>query len=690
MISKSSILSRVRFVPGYFLLSLLGLLFSDLKAGKIEDLRGQLQSSSSDTARVYFMDELAWEYLYIDADSADAYAWEAFRLADRISNKKFKARSHHTLATVFLQKNQNDSALKHFRYAIDQYEKLGLEERMAASFNGLGNVYLYQGVFEKALESYLESMRLLEKNKAPRYRLGLVISNIGIVYFNLENYTKAVDYYLQALKISEEEQDSSGIATAHTNLGNIYKYTNRFREAGEAYGKAIAIYEANGEKFGLANCYANVGGLRKNDKQIEEAQAYYEKAMALYRDLRNDDGISSMYFDYAGVDYARGQYARAIAHLDSSIRIARDAKLYSRIMEGYGLMHETYAAMNEPDKAYKMLLQFMAAKDSLLNEENSKNIARMQTLYETNRIESELRERESDLEKKETQQIYFMMIGLVLMALVGIAYRGYLQKKRSHSQISHQKLIIEEKQKEIVDSINYARRIQQALLAHEDLLRQNLPNHFILFKPKDIVSGDFYWAIRKDDAFYLAVCDSTGHGVPGAFMSLLNISFMNEAISEKGMTEPGAIFDHARHRLIGNISADGGQDGMDGILFRFRGNEISYAAANNYPVLIRKGKVHELEADKMPVGKSFHTASFRTFSMEQQPGDQFYLITDGFADQFGGEKGKKYKHKNLVQLIHRISTLPMAEQRDALVQELASWQGSHEQVDDVLIAGIRL
>lgn len=258
-------------------------------------------------------------------------------------------------------------------------------------------------------------------------------------------------------------------------------------------------------------------------------------------------------------------------------------------------------------------------------------------------------------------------------------------------EIRGQKDIIEIKNKEITDSIQYARRIQQTLLASDSLLKKELPGHFVLFKPKDIVSGDFYWGVRSGDLFFLAVCDSTGHGVPGAFMSLLNISFMNEAINEKGMTEPGKILEYVRERLIGSISYEGGQDGMDGILLSFSpGNkEIRYAAANNPPVIVRNGTLQELDYDKMPVGKSELAHPFITHRIVPEQGDTLYLFTDGYSDQFGGPKGKKLKHGSFCKILTQISTGTPEEQFHQLEQKFLDWKSDLEQLDDVLVIGIR-
>jgi serine phosphatase RsbU (regulator of sigma subunit) len=206
------------------------------------------------------------------------------------------------------------------------------------------------------------------------------------------------------------------------------------------------------------------------------------------------------------------------------------------------------------------------------------------------------------------------------------------------------------------------------------------------------VSGDFYWSVEKDGCFYLAVCDSTGHGVPGAFMSLLNISFLNEAISEKNISLPNEVLNHTRKRLVENISSDGAQDGMDGILLCFDKNkkEISYSAAHNAPVLVTNGTITELEADNMPIGLADRQDSFKHETLNLQPGTILYLYTDGYADQFGGPKGKKFKYKQLKELLSANSHLSMREQKQKLEETFENWKGNNSQTDDVLVIGIKI
>ncbi|MFN7015478.1 MAG: PP2C family protein-serine/threonine phosphatase, partial [Bacteroidia bacterium] len=194
-------------------------------------------------------------------------------------------------------------------------------------------------------------------------------------------------------------------------------------------------------------------------------------------------------------------------------------------------------------------------------------------------------------------------------------------------EIHNQKILIEEKQKEIVDSINYAKRIQFALLANKEIIEKNTVESFILFKPKDIVSGDFYWASETNNAFYLACCDCTGHGVPGAFMSILNMSFLNQAVIEKGIDSPDEILNYIRTQITER--AELGNDGMDATLIKVVDNKLSYASAVNKPLLVRNNELKELSADKMPVGKSNYTNSFNLYEQEILKDDIYYFYTDG-------------------------------------------------------------
>lgn len=300
------------------------------------------------------------------------------------------------------------------------------------------------------------------------------------------------------------------------------------------------------------------------------------------------------------------------------------------------------------------------------------------------------------------------IIFLILISVSAIVFRN--QTNLYLSEIEQKKNMIEEKQIEIYDSINYARRIQRAVLDNSRIIEKHLDKdkYFILFQPKDIVSGDFYWTAQvkaseskdeggfkvnpSDDLFYLAVCDSTGHGVPGAFMSLLNMGFLSESIKEQHIYEPHKIFDYVRLRLTESISSESQKDGFDGILLCINktSGQITYAAANNNPVLVSGTAMQHLPADKMPVGKGEKELNFNLYHINYKSGDRLYLYTDGYPDQFGGPKGKKFKYRQLEELIALNAHKNQLEQKQILQQNFESWRGNLEQVDDVCLVGIEL
>lgn len=324
----------------------------------------------------------------------------------------------------------------------------------------------------------------------------------------------------------------------------------------------------------------------------------------------------------------------------------------------------------------------------------------------------------SKLQEVFSQKLYdrlrvYIIISILAIVLIVIlfAYTIFQLKRNKHQAriIEIQKELVEQKHNEITDSINYAKRIQYSLLASNKLLNDNLPNHFLFFKPKDVVSGDFYWGSKlSSSSFVLVTADSTGHGVPGSIMSMLNISCLNEAINADKLIQPADILNATRKKIIEHLSndgsAEGGKDGMDCSLvsFDFINKKLIYAAANNPVWIVRFNRVDRqlaggdvefiaLTADRMPVGKhDKDILPFTEHEFDLQSGDMVYTLTDGFPDQFGGPKGKKFKYKQLEELLLSIAHESMEIQKQKLEEVFENWKGNLEQVDDVCIIGIRI
>lgn len=365
------------------------------------------------------------------------------------------------------------------------------------------------------------------------------------------------------------------------------------------------------------------------------------------------------------------------------------------------------AMVKQMEDSLKIKMEVLKAKQheydqvSLRIQEQKDLMSKQEDDIRQNRQEIEKSKGVIDSQKNVISIIAILSsIGIILLLFT---IRSNNQRRKANkllseqkSEIEKQKHLVDEKQKEILDSINYAKRIQTALMANSNMMKANLNEHFVLFKPKDIVAGDFYWAARLPDSFVYITADSTGHGVPGAFMSLLNISKLNDAINQK-ITRPDLVLNEVKSGIIKALNPEGSleesKDGMDAILCKLdiKNMKLQFAAANNSFCIIRNKTIINCKADKMPVGKSHDDNGVFTFNeISLEKGDMIYTFTDGYGDQFGGPDGKKFMHKQLRNIFVEIAGLPVDEQREVINQRFENWKGGLEQVDDVLVIGVRV
>lgn len=471
--------------------------------------------------------------------------------------------------------------------------------------------------------------------------------------------------------------------------------------------KTLSDVETGTLYSNIGNTYFNAAESNNNLRYYGKAIEYAEKALLLFDKQSDDPSDKSFALGLLGAAYLKlGKIKEAEPNYIMAIKIEEELNHITDLNTLYLEMAELQIKLLNKPQALNYLFKYDSIAKLIYNENNANSISEMKTLFETEKKDQEnkslaLQNKLSSQTIKQQKLITYFTVGgfLIVSFLAFFIFKGLKKQRKANAiiafqkqEVQHQKELVDEKQKEILDSIHYAKRIQAALLANKDLVDKNLPENFILFKPKDIVSGDFYWATEHDNKFYLAICDSTGHGVPGAFMSLLNIGFLSEAIKEKNIDKPNEIFNYVRNRLISSISNEGQKDGMDGILicWDIKTRELTYAAANNEPILISNNQIMELPKDRMPVGKGENEKSFGIHTVKYQAGDTLYLYTDGYADQFGGPKGKKFKYKQLNELLLSVSNSPLAMQAETLNLNIEKWKGDLEQVDDICIVGIKL
>ena len=625
------------------------------------------------------------------------YSKKAIEKAVQEESELSLGRAYEMLGISFDYLGQLDSALFYFEKSITLLKKQKNQIYLARTFMSKANSLSLLSKNNEALVYYTKAYDIFKLEKSLKEEASAIMG-IGNIYSNMQSHELALNYYGQALSYFESIKDSVFISYMLTNISEVYSSMKNFNKELEYQRKSLIIKERIGDDYGLVYSYSNMAGLMAKSDKKDSALYYANAAITSSTKINNQEFLSSSYHALGEVYAHFNDYNEALNSYSIAIELARKIKNPKTEYNLLKVIAEAYIKLGNYKEATHTLEDFILLNDSLNNLENRKSFNELQTQYETDKKEKEislLNERD-----KKRQIVIYSIIGvsLLLGLLSFVLFNRFRLKKRTaneleirNKEISNQKHIIEEKQKEITDSIHYAKRIQNTLLAHKDFIDRFIPENFILFKPKDIVSGDFYWATEYEGKFYLAICDSTGHGVPGAFMSLLNIGFLSEAIKEKNIIKPNEIFNYVRKRLVDSIGSEGQKDGMDAILVCFDkiNNEISYAAANNDPVLISSQNTIVLAKDKMPVGQGERVDDFKLFPIEAKVGDVIYFYTDGFADQFGGPKGKKFKYKALNELLNSIHQLPMPKQMEMLDQTFNNWKGDLEQVDDVCIIGIK-
>jgi serine phosphatase RsbU (regulator of sigma subunit) len=588
---------------------------------------------------------------------------------------------------------------------ISEAEKLYLliaptnnHEKVAETAIFIGNKFNGIGNYSQALKYEIIAEKRL-KNIPLTPLLGSTYSLMGNTYLGLKIPKKQQESFQKCYEIGVKLKNPMTMAVGATGLGNYYTSIFDYRSSNKWNFKALKQFDSINNNLASGIIRVNIATNYRKLKQYDKAEKMLIEAEKNVL-LSNNNYAKLGYHMEAGDQLMeKKKYKKAISAYKTALDLAMLNKADHNISDLCKLLSQAYEKNRQYEESLGALKMHLRYKDRVFNETSNQQLLAIEGQYKTEKKDAEIQLlsktnalNESELERRQSLIWAFAFSGILFVAGGIFLWRSNRRKNKTNQLLASKNTIIEEKQQEILSSITYAKRIQYTLLANDALLEANLTKHFVLFQPKDIVSGDFYWAIKTKTHFYLAVCDCTGHGVPGAFMSLLNINFLKEAITEKQLSDPGIILDFVRNRLSENLDQDKHFDGMDGILLAMdlENKEIQYAGANNGPVIIRNDEVIELPYDKMPVGNGIRTNTFKTHSLPHQLGDWLYLFTDGYADQFGGEKGKKFKYSKLKELLLNTSKKPESEQYRILRDTFTQWKADLEQVDDICVFGIGL
>lgn len=589
----------------------------------------------------------------------------------------------------YLQTNP-DSASYYADKLYAMAEKLHSRKYQAAAWNVKGASYSLRGDNKHAIDYFTRSLKIMEELNDQK-GIASCLNNIGVVYDEQENYEKAKEYYLRALTIHKKLDDQSAQALSYSNLGNIYRNLKDYPKSINYHQQAIKIYQSLHDDYSLGISFHFIGvtyfDMGNNDKALE----YNEKSIPYYEKSENYPGLPEVYNIMGKIYERKGDQQKAIQYNQRALDLSKKIGVVAAIRESSKSLYQNYKKLGNYDDALEMHELYIAMRDSVKNEESQQELIRQELSYKFEKQQAVAEERE----RQQGNIIIAIGIGSILVLI--FAFMAINRLRIANKQklvIEHQKNLVEEKQKEILDSILYAKRLQDAILPSLSLFREHFPESFIFYKPKDIVAGDFYWMEKYEDLILVAVADCTGHGVPGAMVSVVCSTALNRTVLEFGITEPGKILDKTREIVLETFtkSYQDVKDGMDISLVSINTKtlEIKWAGANNPLWYISDNEWNSITADKQPIGRSFDPHPFQTHILQLKKGDVLFLFTDGYADQFGGEKGKKFKYKPLQEMLKNNSPLPMSTQEDLLEATFEEWKGEMEQVDDVCIMGIRI
>lgn len=660
-------------------------------------------------------------------------ALEAFNSSleiwEDLEEKKEIATVLNSIGSYYSAHADFENAVLYFERTLEIRKELNDTRGIGIAMNNLGNQHLQLGNFDKAINYYRNASEIF---KELNFEAGIAatLTGLAVIYENLKQYNSVLGVYKEVLEIRRNQNDRIELANTLSNIAVTYSkmmndsleslygpyyqdtiYINEITTDIE-YGKlsieynleALDIREEINDLRGVSITLANLGQVYQSMGQFEMANQYFSRWLELPEEYKDADTHIPISIGMGKLAMYERNYSEAIEYFNTAYKLANSINKKLHIKEAARNLADIYEKLGNYRLALQYFQQYHNFYDSLTQENTRQQINDLQVRYRTEAQEKEneiLRKdqlmKESQLKNSRLALIAAIVVLLIFGGLVIQLIRQNTLRRKANEELEKKNDLIMEQTKEIKDSIQYASRIQNAILPPEEYMRKLLPDQFIIYRPRDIVSGDYYWITEKNDRVITIVADCTGHGVPGAFMSMLGIAFLNEIISKHSKLSTDFILNELRKQVIGSLHQTGkegeSQDGMDISIYIIdkKTLKLEYSGANNPVLIFRDGEMTELKADKMPIGiyervdKPFTRKEFQL-----QKGDMLYAFTDGYSDQFGGPQGKKFMIRNFKKLLQKIHQKSTRLQKQILEKTLDDWMADIYQVDDILVMGVRV
>ncbi len=700
--------------------------YQTLAAGTIDSLKSIINKLSSDSAKAKTYFKICYYAYYSQPESLAVYVGRTMKYAKAAKLYDLYLRAKNMLGYYNVMIGNNKKAIQIFKENIKFAKAHNDTITLPAIYGNLANSYVALGQYDSAIFYFNQALKMFEhNNNLPG--IATAYGALGNLYLKNKQYYEAIDYYTKSYKIYKQLYDKTHdfnylnyMGLSQMNKGLAYKRLKNVKLGKKYLQEARKLFILTKDSNSLNQCNANLADIYFINHQYNKAINYswqavnYFKKTGLYKDL-----LISAFFIAQSYD-SIGQYKKELKTLSWAKPYLDSVKLDPQFVRTfYHSLSSAYAKNNMIDSAYIYLQKSYDLTDSLLDYRIKSNVEAAIEKFKTKQKQKqiELLKKQKALQQKTirfqkllliviTSAFFvFLVYSLVLIRLVRKIRHQNRQLTELNAEIMQQKEelqsqkeLLEQQNKHITESIQYASRIQRALLPDISILNKVFPENFILFKPKSYVSGDFYWFYHYDNKLIITVADCTGHGVPGSLMTTLGISLLNEIVKTKKFNNAAQILNLLRQNVKQSLATKSSdytvtQDGMDMALIIIETDTLkaNFAGAYNPLVIIDKDELIEIKADKMPVGAFVkEKPGFTDHQLQLSPGQMIYMFTDGFSDQFGGPQGKKYLYKNLKKLLLKINDLPADQQFTVLEAEFESWKNGYKQIDDVTILGVRI
>ncbi|OFX18579.1 MAG: hypothetical protein A2033_14985 [Bacteroidetes bacterium GWA2_31_9] len=654
----------------------------------------------------------------------------SLRIAEELKLIDNQSQSAFQIANVYKDQGTYDKALSFYNQSLELDKKYNNRNGEASCLNNIGLVHWMQDSYEVALDYFLKSMAIKEQLGDKKGIAGGYV-NIGIIYYSIKNYDKAIEYWEKSQVICEELHDDRAIVEVLNNLGAVYSERKDYEKALVYLYKSLKIKEKIGDRKAISMTYSNIGEVFMMKKDPKNALEYFNKAIKINEEIQDFDGLASANLSIAGYFKEMKDYEKALEFANNGLETCKKIGALSKLKSAYLMVSEIYELKADNANALANYKLFYEISDSIYDKNNSDKLAEVQTKYETENKEKEIELlnkdkvlQDNELARQQILTIAFIICSIFILIIAFVIFNRYKLKKKTNDELTYQNLVIEQQKEEltvqkdllintnydltkknllITDSINYAKRIQDALFPTESYISNYIKEYFIYLSPKAIVSGDFYWFYAVDtNNLFVAVADCTGHGVPGAFMSMIGNTLLNEIIVENREYDTSTILEKLNSRILHVISQnDEGElshiDGMDITIIKIDvlNSSLFIAGANQSAYIVSDNQLITIDGDLHSIGGGLRYNVNAKFATQQIPyikdSTNIYLLSDGFQDQFGGSENKKFMVSNLQKVLLKCSTLDsFDEQKKYFADTFNNWKGSKKQIDDVLIFGFKV